>query len=578
MKTSKQIAEEAAIQGVLNCYMRETGNYEGSQDAAVAIPLKHQQLKITADVKYWSETQRHLFHFPIQCEQQQGGIPLDYVTFISLITKEWLLENGREDAEDEFMLRAILSARNVKRYVEERETDSGQLESDDFSYIEAEQSLLFGHLLHPVPKSKQGITEEEEGLYSPELKGEFPLHYFSAAPEIIQQDSSMDVPAADILKQELVNRGVEVPEGRVLLPVHPLQAKELLGRESVKELIKSGDLTDLGELGSKFTATSSLRTVYSPHSKWMYKFSVPVKLTNSLRVSKRKELHRGVEISRLLDAGLGKELADLFPGFSILRDPAYITIGNGEAESGFEVVIRENPFFEGNEKGAAVVAGLCQDHAYGGNSRLASIIRKAASAENRTLEEVSLDWFSRYLMITFDPVMWLYETYGLALEAHQQNGVVRLKDGYPEHFYYRDNQGYYYSQSKAHKLKQWLPDLSEKSETICEEKVADERLRYYFFYNHLFGVINAFGTAGLIPESRLLQFLKTRMEEWYASSGKTSKILAGFLSERELPCKANLLTRFHDMDELVGEMAAQSVYTKVPNPIFHSEGSIYDPV
>ena len=32
----------------------------------------------------------------------------------------------------------------------------------------------------------------------------------------------------------------------------------------------------------------------------MLKFSVPVKITNSLRINKQKELDRGVEMSRIL--------------------------------------------------------------------------------------------------------------------------------------------------------------------------------------------------------------------------------------------------------------------------------------
>ncbi|MGQ0417266.1 IucA/IucC family protein, partial [Bacillus sp. HC-TM] len=36
-------------------------------------------------------------------------------------------------------------------------------------------------------------------------------------------------------------------------------------------------------------ATSSLRTLYHPNSKYMLKFSFPVKVTNSMRINKLKE-------------------------------------------------------------------------------------------------------------------------------------------------------------------------------------------------------------------------------------------------------------------------------------------------
>lgn len=96
---------------------------------------------------------------------------VDYTTLVALCSKELLIEYGRTDAEDEFMLRIILSCRNIERFIRERESDRAALSSADFEYIEAEQSLLLGHLTHPTPKSRQGMTEEEEAIYSPELKG-----------------------------------------------------------------------------------------------------------------------------------------------------------------------------------------------------------------------------------------------------------------------------------------------------------------------------------------------------------------------------------------------------------------------
>ncbi|MFP3339946.1 hypothetical protein R0J91_18355, partial [Micrococcus sp. SIMBA_131] len=47
----------------------------------------------------------------------------------------------------------------------------------------------------------------------------------------------------------------------------------------------------------------------------------------------------------------------------------------------------------------------------------------------------------------------------------------------------------------------------------------------------------------------------------------SSPLVKSLLEESVLPCKANLLTRFYDMDELVGSLETQSVYTMVNNPI-----------
>lgn len=107
-------------------------------------------------IRYVSSVGRHLFDFPIrfrpQGSEQEGAI-VDYTTLVALCSKELLIEYGRTDAEDEFMLRIILSCRNIERFLKERESDRAALSEADFEYIEAEQSLLLGHLTHPTPKA-----------------------------------------------------------------------------------------------------------------------------------------------------------------------------------------------------------------------------------------------------------------------------------------------------------------------------------------------------------------------------------------------------------------------------------------
>lgn len=101
--------------------------------------------------------------------------------------------------------------------------------------------------------------------------------------------------------------------------------------------------------------------------------------------------------------------------------------------------------------------------------------------------------------------------------------------------------------------------------------MADERLSYYFFFNHLFGLVNAFGTAGLADERRLLMIIREEMEDWAVPEGHPSQLIKNFLGKENLPCKANLMTGYHDLDELVGPLETQSVYVKVQNPLFTKE-------
>ncbi|WP_079527030.1 IucA/IucC family protein [Halobacillus hunanensis] len=597
MTDIKQIAEQVTMQSFVNCYLRETGHYQlmsssefpqvkTEEEQVIVCELPHQNMKLIFPVRYWSLTGRHQFAYPFYLQAVEDGmvITLDYISLVSLLTKELSLHHDQGNTQDELMLRVILSCQNLSKYIESRKEDSARLVQDDFDFIEAEQSLLLGHLLHPTPKSKQGISDKEDQLYSPEMKGEFQLHYFKARKDYIIQDSSLhDSAGEQIINQlqndpeislEMIEQILNEQSDFVLFPVHPLQAQAMLEDQEIRVLLKKGLLDYIGPLGSPFSATSSFRTVYRKDSEYMYKFSIPIKITNSLRVNQQKELDRGVEISRLLETEVGSRLYEKFPGFEIIQDPAYLKLQLPNSDSSYDVVLRSNPFYEGSRQ-VTLTAGLCQDHAYSEQSRLQVLIEKIAASENRKVDEVSLDWFERYLSLTLEPLLWLYRKYGIVLEAHQQNSIVKLQDGYPVHFYYRDNQGYYYSKSKAEYLRKILPDLNKKSDTICADDIAVERFRYYFFLNHLFGLINSFGMKGLISEESLMELLHERLKQHEDENSESSGLLNSLLYDAQLPCKANLLTRFYDMDELIGSLANQSVYTLVENPLYRKEETVH---
>ncbi|MBM7553688.1 IucA/IucC family protein [Thalassobacillus pellis] len=589
MKNTVEMAEHATMQSFLNCYMRETGNFEEvsldetdfpvtkKAEKLIKCPLQKQGFTLLIPIRYWSETDRHLLSFPIYYQERNSSslITLDYITLAALITKELLLESGRTDAEEELLYRVILSCRNMKKYLMERKQDATPLSEKEFTFIEAEQSLLLGHLLHPTPKSKQGVTDEEDDSYSPEMKGEFQLHYFAVEPEIVKQDSAIEQSAEEMIMealkgdQDVDSQLIKQLENskNIIIPSHPLQARQLINDPAAKQLIDKGLIKYLGPLGSPNTGTSSFRTVYRRDCPYMYKFSVPVKITNSLRMNQSKELDRGAEVARLWQTSLGTKLMGEFPNFHVIKDPAHLCVNIEGSEASLDVIIRENPFRKHNDKNVSLVAGLCQDVPYYDTNRLASIINSLADSEEQSTEQVSEKWFSKYLTLTLDPLLWLYEKYGIALEAHQQNSIIKLKDGYPEHFYYRDNQGYYFQESKAEKLKKLLPNLNQTSDTICADEIADERFRYYFFFNHLFGLINGFGTSGLIPEEKLTHLLMEKLEDHYEKLTDARPLIDSLLKQEKLPCKANLLTRFHDMDELIGSLATQSVYAFVKNPL-----------
>jgi siderophore synthetase component len=353
----------------------------------------------------------------------------------------------------------------------------------------------------------------------------------------------------------------------VLLPVHPWQAEYLLAQDHIQAHLGNG-LAYLGAVGREFYPTTSVRTLYSEDAPFMVKSSLNVTITNSVRTNKRPELERGVAVAELLDTVFGEELAAAFPAFDIVRDPAYLALDVGdERESGLETVLRANPFRGEDALDATPVVALCQD-AIEGPSRLGRIVATIAEREGRETAAVSEDWFRQYLAIGIRPVLWLYLVGGVGLEAHQQNSVLVLDEGYPSECYYRDNQGFYFPESQYERVEGYLPGVGERADTVCTDALADERLRYYVVLNNALGVINAFGCAGLVDERRLLGVLREELAVIHERYDRpSSTLLDALLTEETVPCKSNLLTRFHGLDELENDLENQSVYTDVDNPL-----------
>lgn len=583
-ETPAEHAESATVHALLNCYLRETGDYEvvdadavsidPSASRAVRCSLPETGLALLVGLRYRSPTGRHLFELPVHYRAAGEPVALDAGTLAALLCRELSLGTGDDAAADELLARVLDSEAAIERFVAERADDGESLYGFETTFREAEQSLLYGHHLHPTPKSRHGMAPHETARYAPELGASFPLRYVRADPSIVVHDSALDRSAIEVVHDGLraddaVSDGFvaeHVGSDDVLVPLHPWQADYLFDQPHVREAVRAGLVEDLGAIGREFYPTTSVRTLYSPDAEFMVKGSLAVAITNSVRTNKRAELDRGVAISELLDTAFGDPLRERFPGFGVIRDPAYLTLDLGdEPESGFEVVLRENPF-RGGVTNATPVVALCQD-GVDGPSRLARIVRTLAEREGRSTDAVARDWFERYLDVAVRPVLWLYLARGVGLEAHQQNGIVLLEEGYPDGFRYRDNQGYYFPESMADAVDEYLPGVVERADTRCPDAVADERIRYYVVLNNAFGVINALGVAGFVDERDLLASLRATLTDLQAVDRPSSSLLSELLDARRLPCKANLKTRFRGMDELTGSLETQSVYTEVPNPL-----------
>ncbi|MFJ9867924.1 IucA/IucC family protein [Streptomyces sp. NPDC101165] len=594
-------AQAAAVESLLRCWVRET-NLAAPATNTLRIPLPSSGTALIAPIRHWSPTGWHRFAPPRLAGAPEAAPPVDAVTLAALLARETPGDReGRSTSKPtafddgaDLVARVADSLRRTAIFIRDRRAHPA--DGPDL-FLSAEQALLLGHPLHPTPKSREGLTEAEARLYSPEVRGSFPLHWMAVAPSLLATDSAWTergrpVPA-DHLTQRLAGTALPLPDGCCALPLHPWQAREIRHREPVAALLDSGALRDLGPLGPDWHPTSSVRTVHQSGAPAMLKLSLGLRITNSRRENLRKELHRGVEVHRLLRSGLFKQWQAVHPGFDIVRDPAWLAVDDpdGRPVPGLDVVIRHNPFAPADDVGC--VAGLVSPRPLaepGTNatpmhgpwphrSRLAQLVARLSARTGRPVGAVAAEWFLRYLEQVVRPVLWLDSEAGIALEAHQQNTLLLLdRDGWPSGGRYRDNQGYYFRESRRADLDARLPGIGERSDTFVSDEVTDERFAYYLAINNVLGLIGAFGSQRLADERLLLAAFRRFLTDVASGPVASGPVASGPVAPRSslpgllldspvLRCKANLLTRLHGLDELVGPVDTQSVYVTIANPL-----------
>jgi siderophore synthetase component len=580
--SSLRLAERVSFETLVNCYVHELGGgtwhgadsfarrvdlgWRGRGAFVLELALSRAGLRVALDVTYRSAVGCHAIA-GARCARGEGrwedGDELDVM--LALVRELFSDARGGTRADELEMLQRLLESQSVMaRYLEAR---SREREPPGERFIDSEQSLLYGHWRHPVPKSRQGITDWQHASVAPELRGRFRLHGFAVARAQITQDSALEVAAETLVAAALgveSRAATELEHARardaVLVPVHPLQVDWLLHQPHVAAWLQKGLVRDVGPLGPWFTATSSVRTVYSEACPFMFKLSIPVKITNSVRANQRHELLAGIAAARLM-----AKLPET--GVAIVSDPAYLTADTPHArESGFELIVRENPFVAGRDVGVHSVAALAQRALPHQPARLRALIEGLALTESRTLRSVGLEFLLRYLICAIEPLIRLYDSHGVALEAHQQNTLLDVTAGYPRRCYFRDNQGFYLSRSHRDALLALAPELAERSELFFDDAVIRRHFSYYLVQNQLFAVVHRLGREDVLEEGAALAVVRARLTRLTRELGvRGGALVRELLGERTLPCKANLLIRARNVDELTDESGV--VYVGVENPI-----------
>ncbi|QJD58248.1 siderophore biosynthesis protein [Pseudomonas sp. gcc21] len=579
------VANRIALQQLINAYLQETGRgclipVDEQTRAQLALSGKHTLLwlclepfsiTVAVPLEYASSVGRHRFA-SLPCiwrdYQWRQASP---VTLAALVLED-VVHNAENNLDASGLLERWVQSRDALAvFLKHRTERLDELTQLQQSFKQSEQALLLGHNMHPASKSRQGFMHDEFLRYSPETQGEFALHFWLVHPDILAEGHAEEGDISSLLCKSLLQADAvpasalqtmaEYPQWK-LLPLHPWQARFLMGQPLWRQLTAASQAISLGAFGWTMHPTTSVRTLVSD-APWMFKPSLSVAITNSVRINLAHECLRGEISCRLWRSAFGVVLKEEFPTLAALNDPGWLGIKlNGQLVSESICILRENPFTAYQQ--ITCMASLCQDHPLTGRGRLHSILSALVQRTAQPAELVAMRWLERFLDIAVGPLLTLYARYGMAFEAHQQNTLLELDDLWPGRFWLRDNQGFYYIRERAGRVLAQFPELGMQADSVGPESFVEERFIYYFFGNTLFGLIGALGGTGLVDEGRLLYRLR---EFLHAHRQLNPGLIQALLSHDTLPFKGNLLTRLHGLDELVAPLDRQSVYVQVRNPL-----------
>jgi siderophore synthetase component len=574
--TTLRWSEQAAIERLLNTYVRESPGCTLSCDVAAAGAALPVRIRFPAtgaallgSLTYRSSMGHHVYgdrFWVLDGETSQARAARGLHDVASLVLGELGAAEDdptrRAGLQEDLLAQINNSVDKTARYLQRRLAETEPITCLDATdpLLAAEQSLLLGHPFHPTPKSSEGFTHDELERYAPELRACYQLHWFAAASDLTA-DTLLPGGAAALsaiegpVRARLDGRWAACP----LLPVHPWQARHLAAQPEVQALAQAGRLVALGPHGGPVHPTSSVRTVLDTAAGMFLKLALSVRITNFVRVNTPEQLLRSIDASRAVQA-LAPELR--LDGLTILLERAARTLRVPDGLSaGFGLLVRDGPP-PGSPAPMVVAALLEADPRHGLPPLVEAIHRAAAAAGGPPGIAFVRRWLDRYLQIFLAPLLQLLIEGGVGLEAHTQNTLLAVEAGWPVRCYVRDLEGASCDRDHPRARDGYGGLLAADSPALYGQPEVWQRFSYYVVVNHVGQLIATIARhldldeSALWPAVRQAVSAQTDRVRGYPGAAPLSDLLDG----PNLPAKANLSSRFLRRGE-------QPLYVGVPNPL-----------
>lgn len=635
-------AEQATLRALVNSYLRETQQFDPRMDAQaqemrMILPRLGRQIRGT--LLHFSATGQHVYGNEWYEVEKAGVCRLlgaDEVMQRLLDELGYHANREQREAEQQKMKQRIHNSLHKMALFMDRHlklaigsSSTGLRKEAQMTYVYSEQSLLSGHPFHPYPKSTEGFMDDELPLYSPEMSAVFQLYYFAVHREHVQEEWLGEQHRRDAIdpsvRLHVQRQWGEELERFCILPMHPWQAEHVLRQPHIQSLIHQRSLIPMGQLGPVFYPTSSIRTVWNVETGNGYKLPLHIRITNLVRDNTQEQARRTLDAAKIIyhlsaywsshvqsDAfkaltetgytrvsfntkttketeGLGSSAAKYDAGQEPESSPVAIKertaalYGMEQLSDQFTVLYRP---MDVNPESTYVMASLLEPLPGEQEPRLIGVIRNHTPGEAGEQPSLSV-WLERYLHVSMVPMLRLLAVKGIAFEAHVQNSLLSLQNGWPECCYVRDLEGVSIVREQA-EAAGWVGSLvSEDSPVLYDAQEPWLRTRYYFFVNHLGALIHALAVHQQHSEQeywevvrKVLVQLQEQLEAQKAvqaqqepaqdlqpdsdACARLTAYIQDLLTDPTLPAKANFVSCFQSRGDTPS-------FISIPNPIHNRE-------
>lgn len=385
---------------------------------------------------------------------------------------------------------------------------------DSLAYLE--QSIVDGHPLHPLCRTRIPMSAMEVRAYGPEHR---PI---------------VDLATVAVPADRWRSTGTGLPPRLIM---HPWQRDHVLAEHPA--------LTLTGERhpARPLMSLRSLAPIGMP--RWHLKTAVDVQMTSAVRTVSPAAIHNGPLMSALL--------AEVCAGtpLGVLTEPAAgAVLVDGEPSRSLAIVYRRAPSLAPDEI-AMPFAVLCAPSPASGRALVTEAVAMAADAD-------PVAFFADLMTLTLPTLLRLLHL-GVALEAHGQNTLLVLRAGRPVRLLYRDMGGVRVSYERLASAGIEAPRLRGDLGSDDPDELR-AKLAAAFLATVVAELVVNLGREYAIEPSTLWQIAAGIIRRTYHDMPVTARGDRNAMLSATLPCKAMTAMR-------LSATVLEDIWTPIANPM-----------